>query len=367
MPEYRFNRVDGLHLGGIVRYPLSKQASVQAGGGYSFSSRSADYVGGLRFTIAGMPRITHQLRYDAKTQTRYESITSSQVISSTNMIMGNPDYFDYYRSEGVSWNVAYRRPRSNRTWEVQAKNEKHSSVEKVTDYSLFRPATVQRPNPAIEDGWMRSVSLTLTNGDDLIPFAIVGQNRLQVRLEVSDPEVLKSDYRYAKVSMAIDRRFPTFFKRRFLPNTLDARLTAGTSTGNLPLQRFGVVDASPTLYAPYGSLKSLREHPYEGEHYVALHWEHNFRTIPFEALGMMWFARKGWSLLAYGSHARTYISDERLAALSNRPDYVLSYHGSSHHEVGVALNGIFGLGRINITKRLDKPGLFYGFGVARYF
>ena len=366
-PDGRFTRVDGLNLGGTLSYPISKSVSVFGGGGYSFSSEKIDYGGGTRFRIAKMPRVSHQLRYDARTQTRYQSITSSMLLASTNMIVGSVDYFDYYRSEGVTWKMNYRKPRTERNWEFLARNERHSSLAKTTDYSLLKPSTVQRPNPAVNEGWMRSVTLKYVHGDDLIPFAIMGQNRLEVQVEVSDSDLLASDFNFARVHLAIDRRFPTFYKRRFLPNTLDMRLVAGTSTGDLPLQRFGIIDAAPGYYSPYGALKTYKSSPYEGEHYMALHWEHNFRTIPFEALGMMWFAKKGWSVLIYGSHARTFISDDRLDQIRQRPDYALSYIDGIHHELGVSLNGIFGLGRINLTKRIDKPGLNIGYGVARYF
>ena len=367
LPDGRFTRVDGLNVGATLKYPFSRRLTVYGGGSYSFSSEKADYLGGMRFSHPKMRRFIHEIRYDARTQTRYQSITSGLFLSSTNMIIGTADYFDYFRSEGVSFKTQYRKPRSQSRWEFLARNELHSSLEKVTDYSLWKPSTIQRPNPAISDGWMRSVSVLYTHGDDPIPFAIVGQNRVEVQIELSDSEVLASDYDFARVHVAIDRRFPTFYKRRFLPNTLDVRVVGGTSTGDLPLQRFGIIDASPGYYSPYGALKTLKDHPYEGEHYMAMHWEHNFRTIPFEALGMMWFAKKGWSILAYGSHAKTYISSDRLSQLRSRPDFMLSYNDGTHHEIGVALNGIFGLGRVNLTKRLDKPGLNLGAGVARYF
>jgi len=366
-PDGRFTRVDGLNLGASLRYPVSKRVSVYGGGGYSFASEKTDYAGGIRFSHPNMRRFTHDVRYDARTQTRYQSLTSNFLFNSTYMVRGSIDYFDYYRSDGISWKTRYKKPRSRSNWEFTARNELHSSLDKVTDYSILNSSTLQRPNPAIVEGWMRSVSLMYVHGDDLIPFAIMGQNRVELLIELSDSDILASDYDFTRVHVAIDRRFPTFYKRRFLPNTLEVRLVAGTSIGDLPLQRFGIVDVAPGYYKPYGALKTLKDHPYEGEHYVAMHWEHNFRTIPFEALGMMWFAKKGWSILAYGSHTKTVIASDRLEILRNRPDYVLSYNHGSHHELGVALNGIFGLGRVNLTKRLDKPGLTLGFGVARYF
>ncbi len=366
-PDARFTRVDGLHIAGTIGYPLSTKASVFGGGGYSFSSEKADYTGGITFSLPKMPRFAHKVSYRAGTQTRYQSLTSSLVVGSTNMIIGTADYFDYFRSEGLVWDVNYRKPRSDARWTFTARNERHGSLDKVTDYSLLEPSTVQRPNPAIVEGWMRSLTLKYAYGDDLVPFSILGQNHFELLVELSDPDIMASDYDFARVHVAIDRSIPTFYKRRFLPNTLYVRLVAGASTGELPLQRFGIVDASPGQYAPYGALKTLKDHPYEGEHYMAVHWEHNFRTIPFEALGMMWFARKGWGLMMYGSHGRTFLSEERLSELQRRTDYVLSYYDGIHHELGVSLNGIFGLGRVNLTKRLDRPGLNIGFGVARYF
>src|SRR5690606_21649466 len=139
-------------------------------------------------------------------------------LGSTNMIVGTVDYFDYYRAEGVTWKTEYDQPRSDNNWSLIARNELHSSLAKTTDYSLLKPSMVQRPNPAIEEGWMRSITLKYVNGDDLVPFAIIGQNRLEVQLEVANSDLFGSDYDFTRVHVAIDRRFPTFYKRRFLPN-----------------------------------------------------------------------------------------------------------------------------------------------------
>ncbi len=246
-------------------------------------------------------------------------------------------------------------------------NALHSSLEKATDYSLLKKELIQRPNPSIEEGMMRSVIFSYTRGDALIPFSIVGQNRLEASVEVSDEALLSSEYSFIRYSLRLDRRIPTFYKRRFLPNTLDIRVDAATSTGSLPLQRFGIVDATTSSYAAFGALKTQNAHPYEGEHHLALHWEHNFRSIPFEMMDLQWFARKGWGFVVYGSHARTFIDRDRYQQLMQRSDYTLSYFDSFHHEIGISLNGIFSLGRVNLTKRLDAPGYNLGFGIARYF
>jgi len=366
-PDARFTRVDGLFLGANVTYPVVKGLQAQAGGGYSIAAESYDYQFGLRVRHPKSPRLTQTLRYETGNRSRYRNSTSSILLSSPSMILGNADYFDYYRIDGVSLKTDYRMRSSRGNWSLTLRNEEHSSLAKVTDYSLLYPSTIQRPNPAIDEGMLRSLELGYVLGGDRTPFAIIGQNRVEIRAEWSNPDLFNSDFSYGSYQIAIDRRIPTFYKRRFIPNTLELRLLAGTSTGTLPLQRFGVVDASPGYYTEFGSLKTHASTPYEGEHFLGLHWEHNFRTIPFEAVGMRWLARKGYGIIVYGSHARSFISDDRLQALQAREDFMLSYTGNMHHEVGISLNGIFGLGRINITQRLDAPGLRVGFAVARYF
>ncbi len=38
-----------------------------------------------------------------------------------------------------------------------------------------------------------------------------------------------------------------------------------------------------------------------------------------------------------------------------------------HHEAGLSVNGLFDFLRVDFSKRLDQPGYFVGFSVARFF
>ena len=112
---------------------------------------------------------------------------------------------------------------------------------------------------------------------------------------------------------------------------------------------------------PFGVFRSLTNHPLEGEHCGAFFWEHNFRTAPFELLGLRWVAKKGIGIILHGAAGRTWISDKRLKQLNYRPFYNDGYI----NEIGLSLNCLFGLLRIDATKRLDKRGYAIGFGIAR--
>ena len=95
-----------------------------------------------------------------------------------------------------------------------------------------------------------------------------------------------------------------------------------------------------------------------------LFWEHNFRTLPFELAGLYSLARRGYNVLVFGGHARTWASEAGRAALA---PYVPRVSEGFHHEVGLSLSGLFGLLRLNLGARLDEPGLAVGLSAARIF
>jgi hypothetical protein len=93
--------------------------------------------------------------------------------------------------------------------------------------------------------------------------------------------------------------------------------------------------------------------------YALVAWEHDFRSVPFEALGWRGAAPRGLSVQVHGAHAW---ADGAPGALHVEPSVV-------HHEVGASL----GLGytvplRLDVTYRLtDGPGVVVGVGLARLF
>ena len=139
---------------------------------------------------------------------------------------------------------------------------------------------------------------------------------------------------------------------------------AGTSFGELPSLRPLTVDGTLAGFSPFGTLRARRGLPYEGEHAAALFWEHNFRTIPFEVLGLRRLAELSWSLALHGAHAKTWIGDDTRARWGFAP-YATPEHG--HHEIGLSLHGLGTLFRLDGTVRLDRPGFFVSFGLARVF
>jgi hypothetical protein len=147
----------------------------------------------------------------------------------------------------------------------------------------------------------------------------------------------------------IDHRFETWLRRRFLPNVLDVKLIAGTATGTLPVYKTHVVDGSLSAFTPFGGLRTLRSAAYEANDILALHWEHHFRTVPFEWIGWDAAVDKGIGVIVFGSSAQTW-----------RPK-------RTHHEIGASISGLFSVMRVDVAYRLDQPGFFAGLSLARIF
>ena len=91
--------------------------------------------------------------------------------------------------------------------------------------------------------------------------------------------------------------------------------------------------------------------------------EHNFRTAPFQLIGLHWVAKKGIGIILHGAAGRTWISKKRVSELAYTP----FYNDSWHSEIGLSVNAIFSYFRVDITKRLDKDGVYTGFGIVRFF
>ncbi|MEX0770253.1 MAG: hypothetical protein WD035_05945 [Balneolaceae bacterium] len=106
-------------------------------------------------------------------------------------------------------------------------------------------------------------------------------------------------------------------------------------------------------------MKTRHSRPYEGSHYWLATAEHNFRTIPFELLGLSPLVDKGWGIILFGGAGYT-------DARGGYPAGLMLTDGI-HSEIGVSLNSIFGILRIDVAKRLDSPGTYIGVSVPRYF
>ncbi len=358
-PDVHVNRVEGFHLGVNYAIPTSTlPIKLNIGGGYATSTGTAFY--GTSIERKKRDKFHWDAGYSYGVETRFRESAYPQFMTSVLPLIGQPDYHDHFVSEMVKGGMSYevirprlggrRRSDDNRLFRrfrvgVSLSQERAESIAKTTDYSI-PGGILQRPNPAITDGIYRSIGFRLNTTGDSAPFGIVGQRAFDLNIEHSD-KLWASDATYTRFHGKLDYRFETFLKRRFLPNVLDVSLIGGTAIGAMPVQRMHQLDGSLGVFNPFGQLKTLRSAAYDAKHVAAIHWEHNFRTVPFEWIGWDAAAKKGVGIILFGSSARTWDIDR------------------THHEIGASINSLFGIMRVDVAYRLDQPGVFAGFSLAR--
>lgn len=360
-PRLHYNRVEGAHLGLKISRSIGKKIDAGVWGGW-MTGLDKSFVGAnVKWSLS--KRLSLGLEGRDEVRPRMESDAYDLFVASWNPLFGYRDYFDYFRFQGGALSIGYRLPAIDTKFRLAWNVERHRSVEKQTDADLLARSYVQRTNPAIDAGRLQSVTFQASYGEKHLPAAPTWQNGATLDIEHALPSLPNSDFDFTRIEAAVNVRIPTFLRRRFLPNVLDVRAVAGTYRGKLPLQRWNMLDGALGTYTPTATFRTLRMRGYEGQKYAAVFWEHHFRSVPFELIGWDAAARKGYGFIVFGGHGRTWIKKTDLASLPFPP----TYQNRFHHELGLSLNGVLGLFRIDGAWRLDRPGFWIGFSVAKIF
>lgn len=359
-PLVSFDRVDEATLGLKKTISVSKEIGIELYGGYKTGQKQWFY--GTQLQLKSR-RWQTSIHYSENSATRYISITYPQLFTSIHTLLGFNDYFDFYWNKKFNFRLGYALKKINLRTLIGINLEKHSSLGKTTDYNILGRNIIQRENPAIPEGNLRSFHFRVIVGDEYIPLGIIGQNWIELNIEHSSPDFLSSDFHFTRYQLNADIRLKTFLKRRLLPNVLDIHLVAGSFEGDLPLQKYGILDGALQIFGPFTTFKSLIGQGYEGEKYFGIFWEHNFRTVPFELFGLHNIAKKYINIIVHGASGRSWIKEETLVNLN----YLPSYTDKFHHEMGLSISGIFQFLRFDITHRLDKPNTYFGIALARFF
>jgi opacity protein-like surface antigen len=363
-PVLWYNRVDALHAGAKYSSPAWKGLRADASLGYSLGSEDWGYGTGLSLTLPYQPgswygRTRFESGYKNNTTNIGGKSTYPMGVTGILPLFGARDYFDYFRNEQAWFSIEQSVRPLRSTLTLRMNHEKHSSVVKNTSFSI-PGGHIQPDNPVIEDGTLNSAEIRFRLGENSSPLGIAGRNAIQVIVEHSSPGLAGSDFEFTSWRAEADIRIPTFFRRRFIPNTMDVRLMAGTFTGSMPVQRMVSIDGSLGLFRPFGTLRSLTNRPLMASDYAFAFWEHNFRTIPFEILGMYGLARRGIGIVIHGASGHIWQNGQS-PGLRYAPD------DGFYHEAGLSVNGIFGIFRLDATMRLDQPVFTAGIGFARFF
>lgn len=360
-PVLGYNRVDEGRLGLKYDLPLKGVWRPSVSAVYSTGNKDWDYEVSSTLRFKNRYFREFSVGYSKMTSYTFDQSMFDPYMISLNTLLAAPDYFDYFKSTGFDGEVVINPRVSELEIKLSGGYIDVESMSKITNYSI-PGGYIQRDNAEINDGTDAFAGFELRYGDDEVPFGVVGTRSISLSVRQGH-ESLGGDFNYTRLHSEINWRFNTFYKRRFMPNALDIKLIAGTSFGELPRHIWHGLDSNLGYFGPFGAFKTLGDLPVLSTSLGAVHWEHNFRTIPFEALGLMSIAKKGIGIIVHGSHGVIETTDFNRWNPSGRA----VFDGGKHHEIGMAVNGLFGLFRFDASKQLNGSGYFLGFSVARLF
>lgn len=363
-PKLWFNRVEGVH-GSLHGSRNIGRLRIQAGGGWSSELEPNRNISGLFSAVlrtGPRERGLLALSYEFGTDTRYRSRYYTRPVTSVYLLLSGNDYFDYYWRRKLKARVEYRFASLPATTSAAFTKEWPDGLEANTGYYLFGRHDILPPNPAVPPLDLTSGTLRLVIGQDVTTLGITGRRYASLEVERGVTHAEENIW-FTRYALDAEWSMPTFLRRRLLPAMLYIHLTAGTSEDKLPLQRYGTIDGRLGPYSPFGTLRTRTGRPYEGDTYLGIFWEHHFRTIPFEMLGLYGLAKRGYGIILHGGHARTWLSGDNFFSEAEAQVGSIPFH----HEIGASINGIFGLFRLDVTKRIDAPGMTVGFAAARLF
>lgn len=368
--DVRFNRVEGLFLGGTYTYTSggTKTYLSISNEGANFSQGSS----GWRLRVAAGYGISDkifkwqlggaypfgkdkafEIGADAYRNIAYfpDGDFYPSILTSAFSLFGRNDYRDYYMTYG--WKAYLNAmPFSRLNASVTYLSEQEKTALMHTDFNILSFGHTYRPNPAIMDGQMRSLRLNIGYGDQKALLGIVPANAVELSAEYSSPSLTGSEFNFSRYYLTASYHFSTFLRSYLFPPQLQVSFAGGTSTGTLPPQREFVLDSQLGRFATFGVLRSAYPREFVGDRFVMVSVEQNFRNVPFLMLDIPFLYRSGMEVLIDGAAAQSWLSG-------------VSTTNGWYYEAGIGIGKIFGLIRADLTYRLSKPGnLFFTIGIS---
>jgi hypothetical protein len=353
--DLSFNRVEGFHLGARAELDtLTPRAAGYACLAYGFSDKRWKYAAGATVYSSSTRRygIGAEVyrRLDHHPDQNYYGV----LFNSFTSLLDKNDYRDYYRSDG--WRGFFKaQPVAILALELSFISERQWSVAQQSNFSIVYPSRSYRPNPTITDGRLRSIRFDGHLGKESVPLDFVTNNTFSISLEHSSPSIASSQFNFTRLDAVGTISFPTFARTYLLPPTFRLRIGAGVTSNSTPPQRMFSLESSSSGFAPFGVMRALGVKEFGGTGYISATAEHNFRSLPFLALGLGFLYENNIELIAHGGAARIW----------NTSAYPLRTTDGWYYEGGFSFNRIFELLRINLTWRTSSPERFkLTFGVA---
>lgn len=355
---FRFNRVQGVYLGGGYRFFEGEDISTVVKAGYSLADKKTqgELQVNYRFDEFGKAVFSAGI-YNRINRRDNPYFLSEQTITLLSLL-SKSDYGDYYYSSGFNGEFTFstgqlrfiKRDLFERPYllRIGYRDETHLSAEVSTNFSVFGRKKTYRPNPPAHSGRLRAIYTQLNL--NYSPSRRIGNLGLSLEAEFTGPKILKSDFNYSQYKTAFYLRTTT------LPLwTLDINVTGGYASGNLPAQRYHSFESSTGGFATAGAFRGLKEKEYYGDRFATVSMEHNFGELIPGLIRIPDIASFGVEVIAYGGAGWSDFHDANTVQM-NYP-YIQATSQTAdriYYEAGVGFNRLFLFFRFDISARLSQ-------------
>jgi hypothetical protein len=366
--DVRFNRVEGLFLGGkILLDSLTNSLLLRGNLGYGFADRMWKYSVGTTFYFTANRSFGIGVDFYRKLDNRPDENYYHDIQIFFGSLFSKDDYRDYFLSRGwrnfLQGNFLYKGKTPNLTVEFGFNNEQQSSLLQNTDFSLLGRGKHYRGNPAIVEGTLHALTLTAEYGNTLQYLFSNPYLTAHGMVEYSSHSLLKSDFDFTRISGDVKAKFPTYNLDLIFNPTLSISLSGGIVTGTPTPQRMFDLESSYYGSAWFGTLRGARVKEFSGDRFVSVSVEHNFRRVPLLSTGIPFLYENNLEIVVFGSIAQSWLLSSRQNLLSSG----VATDGW-YYEMGLGVSRILDLFRLDLTWRGKEPrGFVITLGIADFF
>ncbi|MHB8931488.1 MAG: hypothetical protein ACYC5R_12905, partial [Melioribacteraceae bacterium] len=205
-------------------------------------------------------------------------------LNGANVLLGFNDQFNYYRSKSVS--VGFGKYFGSKIFSnVKFIFDKQEFLPELKYNSIFNVNRIVRSNPIITGGNDNRISLNVLIGKSPNDYQPMASDGLKVQFDLSNPFV-GSDFNYKRLRFISQITTKTLYGELFSSPYFLLGIEGGFVLGNYGPQHILTPNTALNVYSPFLSFKGLSPYEYNGDKMIAVHAEHNWRSVPYQALGL---------------------------------------------------------------------------------
>ncbi len=333
-PWFAFNRVDGTRVGAGRVVTVGDDRKIAARIGQSIG------YGRTRLNLAWNQRGTRfsqtSVVYRQNTRPQNGILIHTEALNTLSSSVFAEDYFDWYWSRSLRVSRRYEK----KGIRMMLSGE-YAFIESI-DTHIESPWPWKKKfpdNPAIHKGQRQTLEFRFGTGKAWNPYHVHPRKSLEVRTEFAHST---GGYDDLRTTLLADYYIPTFMRRRPAPLGLSLRILGGIITRGAQRDQWHVAEGSIASAGELGTLRTLRNHRLIGRQMIGGYWEHDFRSVLFEALRLRPLVGQNISIRFGGAH--------------------VYMNGRWIHEVSLSIARA--PLRINFTRSMDEPRIFLGVGFA---